>query len=125
MSNSGLSTDDARREKILRKRLGFATGGLTTKTGPAWLDGTPSEPEYVLNARQTEAFLKLADVLPSIFNSGSTTTNNIGSNMYLEFNVNVNSISDDYDVDRLVERVKDDIYNAASYRNANVINLSR
>jgi len=45
--------------------------------------------------------------------------------MYLEFNVNVDSISDDYDVDRLVERVKDDIYNAASYRNANVINLSR
>jgi len=29
----------------------YATGGLATKTGLAWLDGTPSAPEYVLNAR--------------------------------------------------------------------------
>jgi hypothetical protein len=37
--------------------------------GFAWLDGTPSEPEYVLNARQTDAFLKLADVLPAAMNT--------------------------------------------------------
>ena len=109
----------------LKKLRGYKTGGLTTKTGPAWLDGTPSEPEYVLNARQTDAFLKLAEVLPSMFNKTSTTTSNIGGNMYLEFHVNVDSISNDYDVDQLVERVKDDIYSAASYRNANVINFSR
>jgi hypothetical protein len=29
----------------------YATGGLATKTGPAWLDGTVNEPEYVLNAK--------------------------------------------------------------------------
>ena len=109
----------------LKKLRGYKTGGLTTKTGPAWLDGTPSEPEYVLNARQTDAFLKLAEVLPSMFNGTSATTNNIGGNMYLEFHVNIDSISNDYDVDQLVERVKDDIYSAASYRNANVINFSR
>jgi hypothetical protein len=28
----------------------YATGGLANFTGPAWLDGTPSRPEYVLNA---------------------------------------------------------------------------
>ena len=106
-------------------RFRYATGGLNTKTGPAWLDGTPSEPEYVLNARQTEAFLKLADVLPSMFNNASTTTNNIGGTMYLNFDINVDNISNDYDVDQLVERVKDDIYSAASYRNANIISLSR
>jgi len=39
--------------------------------------------------------------------------------------VNVDNISDDYDVDQLVERVKEDIYSAASYRNANIINFSR
>lgn len=108
-----------------KRQKGFATGGLTTKTGLAWLDGTTSEPEYVLNARQTDAFLRLAEVLPSMLNGTSTTTNNVGGNMYLEFHVNVDNISDDYDVDQLVERVKDDIYSAASYRNANVINFSR
>jgi hypothetical protein len=35
---------------ILRYKK-YATGGLATSTGPAWLDGTPQEPEYVLNAR--------------------------------------------------------------------------
>ena len=30
---------------------GYASGGLNTKTGPTMLHGTPSEPEYVLNAR--------------------------------------------------------------------------
>ena len=44
----------------------YKTGGLANSTGFAWLDGTPEEPEYVLNARQTDAFLRLADVLPSM-----------------------------------------------------------
>jgi murein L,D-transpeptidase YcbB/YkuD len=29
---------------------GFKTGGLADFTGPAWLDGTKSRPEYILNA---------------------------------------------------------------------------
>jgi hypothetical protein len=41
----------------------YATGGLNTKTGPAWLDGTPSKPELVLNARDTENFIQLKDHL--------------------------------------------------------------
>ena len=123
--NQGASYEAILKDLELVKKRGYKTGGLTTKTGPAWLDGTPSEPEYVLNARQTEAFLKLADVLPSMFNNASTTTNNIGGTMYLNFDINVDNISNDYDVDQLVERVKDDIYSAASYRNANIISLSR
>jgi len=39
--------------------------------------------------------------------------------------MNVGEISDDYDVDRLVDRVKEDIYEAAAYRNVNVISHSR
>ena len=31
-----------------------ASGGLADYTGPAWLDGTLKDPEYVLNAEQTE-----------------------------------------------------------------------
>ena len=54
---------------IQKPKVHYATGGLADSTGLAWLDGTPQEPEYVLNARQTDAFLKLADVLPSMMNS--------------------------------------------------------
>ena len=103
----------------------YATGGLNTQTGPAWLDGTPSEPEYVLNARQTDAFLKLADVLPTAMspqNSGNSTvfgdtTNNIV--------INVDRIDSDYSVDQMVDRVKEKLFESGSYRNNNVLSLMR
>ena len=121
-TGTGLSSYDSELLKIKKR---YATGGLNTSSGPAWLDGTPSKPEYVLNALQTDAFLKLADVLPNMFNNGNITTSSLGTNMYLDFTINVDSLSNDYDVDQLVDRVKEDIYNAASYRNVNVVNFLR
>lgn len=41
----------------------YKTGGLVDYTGLAKLDGTPSKPELVLNAQDTENFLDLKDVL--------------------------------------------------------------
>ena len=104
----------------------YATGGLNTQTGLAWLDGTPSEPEYVLNARQTDAFLKLAEVLPTMMNSNAnnTQTNNT-SNISLNIEMNVDKIDSDYDVDQIADRVKDIIYNIGQYRNVNTLNFSR
>ena len=104
---------------------GYASGGLATKTGYAMLHGTANEPEYVLNARQTDAFLRLADVLPSIFGGNGYGTNNFGGNVYVELNMNVGEIGSDYDVDRLVDRVKEDIYDASSYRNVNAVSFLR
>ena len=109
---------------ITSQKVQYATGGLNTRTGWAWLDGTASEPEYVLNARQTDAFIKLSEVLPDVFTSSGTVNNNNG-NVYVELNMNVGEISSDYDVDRMVDRIKSDIYQAGSYRNANVISRMR
>ena len=103
----------------------YATGGLNTVTGLAWLDGTPQEPEYVLNARQTDAFLRLADVLPSMMNGTSTTTSNAFGATYVNFSVNLESVSPDYDVDRMVDLVKDKLYDSATYRNNNVLSFLR
>lgn len=103
----------------------YATGGLNTQTGLAWLDGTPQEPEYVLNARQTDAFLRLADVLPSMMNGTSTTTSNAFGATYVNFSVNLESVSPDYDVDRMVDLVKDKLYDSATYRNNNVLSFLR
>lgn len=102
-----------------------AKGGLNTQTGLAWLDGTPQEPEYVLNARQTDAFLKLADVLPSMMNGTSTTTQNTFGATYVNLSVNLESVSPDYDVDRMVDLVKDRLYDAGSYRNVNSLSFLR
>ena len=102
--------------------LKFKTGGLADFTGPAWLDGTPSKPEYVLNADQTARFFQLIDVLDGFDkNQGSEKS---GDN-YFEIEINVDSISSDYDVEQMAEKIKNIIYEDSMYRNVNAINHIR
>ena len=96
------------------------TGGLASFTGPAWLDGTPSRPEYVLNADQTKAFFNLVDVLTGFGSSGSKSTQNSGDNTY-DIDINVESIGSDYDVEQMANKVKDIIVNSSRYRNNNTL----
>ena len=103
----------------------YATGGLNTYTGLAHLDGTPSAPEYVLNPEQTNAFLRLADVLPSIMGGDSIGNTTYGGDIYLNLSMHVDEIASDYDVDRIADRVKDILYDASSYRNVNTLNFIR
>ena len=94
----------------------YASGGLATQTGLAWLDGTPSKPELVLNATDTKNFLALKDVLAGAMKGMSSTSNTYGDILY-EININVDKIEKDYDVDRVVEKVKKEITKGAGYRN--------
>lgn len=48
----------------------YKTGGLATATGPAWLDGTTQHPEAVLNALQTEHFIKFTNALDKMYGNG-------------------------------------------------------
>jgi hypothetical protein len=48
---------DYSKVKSLTGWKAYATGGLADFTGPAWLDGTKSHPELVLNSRDTENFI--------------------------------------------------------------------
>ena len=98
----------------------YATGGLNTKTGPAWLDGTPSKPELILNARDTQNFIELKDTLAAIKNSGDVFG---GNNNYYDIDIQVDQMSSDYDVDRAIERLRNRINEINAYRNVN--NLSR
>ena len=89
---------------------------LIDQTGPAWLDGTPSKPELVLNAKDTENFLALRDILEKAIGSSNSINNDYGGNMSYEININVDHINNDYDVDKIAERVKHDIVKSAGYR---------
>ena len=74
-------------DKDLRDLFGsavFAGGGIASFSGPAWLDGTKSAPEAVLNAAQTQAFMNFADDIEklklqggSLLGSGNVTIGNI------------------------------------------------
>ena len=95
----------------------FAAGGIADFTGPAWLDGTPSKPELVLNAADTKNFLALKDVLSrAVKAAGSLDESSSGDATY-EININVDHISNDYDVDKIAKRVGKIITTNSSYRN--------
>ena len=100
------------------------TGGLADYTGMAWLDGTKSKPELVLNAKDTENFITLKDILSDLFRTGVGQTKNSGDNYY-DFHITVEQIADDYDVERMIQKVKDEINKDATYRNVNSINFMR
>ena len=101
----------------------FKTGGLADFTGPAWLDGTKSRPEYILNADQTKRFFSLVDILER-FDEKAGTSQKSGDN-YFDINITVDKIENDYDVDKMADKIREKIYEDASYRNVNAINLIR
>ena len=104
------------------KSYKYKTGGLADFTGPAWLDGTPSKPEYILNAAQTEKFFSLVDVLEG-FDKKETKTSS-GDN-YFDIEINVEKLENDYDVEKIADKIRRMIYEDASYRNVNAINHIR
>ena len=110
------------RNILYLKGNGYSTGGLADFTGPAWLDGSRSHPEYVLNAAQTEGFLQLVDMFtkPQDAFSGNP---GFGDN-YFDIDINA-EIGSDYDVDQLVERIKTKITEDSMYRNVNAISFIR
>ena len=102
-------------------KIGFKTGGLADFTGPAWLDGSKSNPELVLSAKDTQNFIQLKDILANL-RSGIVGASQSGD-WYFDIDINVDEISNDYDVDRIVTRVKQSIYEESSYRNVNALNF--
>jgi hypothetical protein len=48
----------------------FLHGGIADFTGPAWLDGTPTEPERILSADQTRDFETLVQIMSDFRNAG-------------------------------------------------------
>ena len=101
----------------------FKTGGLADFTGPAWLDGTKTHPEIVLNARDTANFLELRDILRDMNLISDRKTS--GGDNYFEIHIEVDTLSNDYDVEQVADKVKRIINDDARYRNTNAINLIR
>ena len=102
----------------------YKDGGLVKNTGPAWLDGTRSKPEMVLDAENTKTFIKFTDILSTLTKGKQPNAQSYGHNTF-EIYINVDEIGSDYDVDMLVDRVKNDIYQEATHRNVNLITRTR
>ena len=115
---------DAYKEKL----TSFQTGGLADFTGPAWLDGTKSNPELILNARDTANFLQLKDILSEIMNGTTSIKNDskaTNGDNYFTIDINVEELKDDYDVEQLANKIRSMLYEDASYRNVNAVSFIR
>lgn len=111
--------------QVVKIRRRYAQGGLADFTGPAWLDGTKSRPEMVLNAADTQNFITLKNILAQILNNTKNGSQQVsGGNNYFDIDIQA-EIDSDYDVDRLADRIKQQIAEDASYRNVNMISQVR
>ena len=74
----------------------YKSGGMVYSTGPAWLDGTANKPEAVLNALQTEHFIKFTNALDNMFSNGniSNATSSVSIDT-ISFNVDSMSSPED------------------------------
>ena len=113
--------------KIYFTGTAFKNGGLVDFTGPAWVDGTSSNPEAFLDAQDTHNFAQLKDILASLlrtdrFKANEVTTARGGD---CTIYVTVDQIASDYDVDEAVARIKQEIMSGSAYRNINLVNRHR
>ena len=103
----------------------YATGGVADFTGPAWLDGTKTRPEIVLNQTDSANFIQLRDILADILQGTSSLSTSEGKSKggdnYFDIEINVESITDDYDVEQLADKIRSMIYEDSTYRNVNSI----
>ena len=125
MGVHGVYRDNAIYKSTYEMGKKFASGGLVNYTGPAWVDGSPSAPEAFLNPEDTrrigEAAKLLAD-LPALNNgiSQNISTSTVGDTT-IALTVNFDSISEEYDAERVIDLMKQKIVEAANFAGSNVI----
>ena len=73
--------------------LKYATGGLADFTGPAWLDGSKSKPEMVLNAKDTENILTAVQGVRALDASTLSMLNKYITNASLAMSFGLGNIS--------------------------------
>ena len=71
----------------------YATGGLADFTGPAWLDGSKSKPEMVLNAKDTENILTAVQGVRALDASTLSMLNKYITNASLAMSFGLGNIS--------------------------------
>ena len=74
--NNSITSNIAAIKTEKKARTKYLHGGLADFTGPAWLDGSKGNPEYVLNSRQTSQLFDIlsGNTINSLLNSMTLAT---------------------------------------------------
>lgn len=102
----------------------YATGGLVDYTGYAWVDGSPSKPEYVLSANQWADFSEMIDsskfsYIPDRINYSGTGFDASSISMVNNITINQASISDSMDIAELAQQVGEEFSKSLSLNGFN------
>lgn len=90
----------------------YAKGGLVDYTGPAWVDGTKSNPEAFLSSKDTANIASLTNILSRVFSNvklSSISPAQSNGDVYYQISINVDELGDDYTVDDLVSEMENKI----------------
>ena len=110
---------------IVSSAMAYKHGGFADFTGPAWLDGTKSEPEAVLNAKQTKLFTSMVSSLERTTANNSNINSALGSSYNIgdiNTNINVEKLDNETDIDRVARQVENRIMK--SIRNRVVVSVA-
>ena len=104
----------------------YKQGGLVDYTGPAWVDGTKRRPEAFLNSEDTMRIGQAASILRDLVSYSRATFSNATLSPNIresntEIHIHVDSIATESQVDYLIDRVKEEIVDAANPIGSSVI----
>ena len=92
--------------------MAYKQGGFADFTGPAWLDGTKSKPEAVLNAKQTRLFTSMVSSLERAAANNSNINSALGSSYNIgdiNTSINVEKLDNETDIDKVAKQVENRI----------------
>ena len=72
-----------------------------------------------------EAFIRIADLNNQMSKTDASLNTIRNNSSAFNIDISVGSLANDYDVDKLVKRIKEDIYTSAAYRNVNGVTVLR
>ena len=139
--NSFITSENSEMLRKIKYLMAYKEGGMAYATGPAWLDGTKTKPEAVLNAKQTEflkhdllgsqndSLMSMIHQLQDIYEQNTSNVSNISNNdigTFIErIDVTFESgvIRDDYDMKRASNMFKNELLRIA--RKTTTVNVKR
>lgn len=111
----------------------YLKGGLADYTGPAWVDGTKSNPEAFLSADDTRLMRQFLDSLRTpknklgdIYSTRSNTPDTVGSNLAqkIVLDIHVDNIYDERGIDLTIDRVKEELAKVGINKNTIIVRRS-
>lgn len=123
LRNSGVANSSSIANAARAGLVAYKNGGYVDFTGPAWVDGTPGKPEYMLNAGQTKLMESLVAALETTvrvpkmpaFNTDMLKGAAAGYTFNGGINIEVDSLATDDDYETIAEKVKQSIVEAMTH----------